>query len=360
MSDDNNAQALTVTSPSEKGDDSNQGRSLIPGIRKAAILMVAVGDELGRKLMQQLPEPDIQKLTEEISDLRGVSAEISASVIGEFHEMQETQQYMIHGGIDYARKLLVESFGKQRAEDLMDLVRRAQKSTHGDLAMLDRVDPVQLGKFLESEHPQTVALVLAHLDPRRASTVLESLDGERRVAAIRRLAGMREFSPELAQKIALILHQRAEKLGKMSRKSYSGFKAVADLLNRVPADQSKGILEKIEVDDPQMALGVRNLMFTFDDLVTVPPASMRDLLASVDKSRLALALRGARDDLRAHVFRAMSSRAVEMLKEDMEVMGPVRGRDVTAAQQEILSLARTLEAEGKIMLKVESGDDLVM
>lgn len=360
MSEEINSQALTVTSGSDDRDSSGSKASEIPGIRKAAILMVAVGDELGRKLMQQLPEPDVQKLTEEISDLRGISAEISASVMQEFYEMQETQQYMIHGGVDYARKLLVESFGKQRAEDLMDLVRSAQKANHGDLAMLDRVDPAQLGKFLEGEHPQTVALVLAHLDPRRASTVLESLEPERRVAAVRRLAGMREFSPDLAQKIAIILQQRVEKVGKMSHKSYSGYKAVADLLNRVPSDQSKNILEKIELDDPQMALGVRNLMFTFDDLVTVPPASMREILGAVDKSRLALALRGARDDLKAHVFRAMSSRAVEMLKEDMEVMGPVRGRDVAAAQHEILTLARSLEAEGKVMLKVEAGDDLVM
>lgn len=335
-------------------------RQKIPGIRKAAIFLVAVGDELARKLMLQLPESDVQKVTEEITEVKGISPELSADIVEEFHEMLETQQYMIHGGIDYARKLLVEAFGKQRAEDLLSLVRSAQEASHGNLAMLEKVDPMQLSKFLEGEHPQTVALVLAHLDPRRASNVLENLDQERRVAAVRRLAAMREFSPELAQKIALILHRQAEKVGESSRKSYSGFKAVADLLNRVPSDQSKVILEKIEEDDPEMALGVRNLMFTFEDLVTVPAAGMRAIVAEVDKKQLALALRGAREDLKAHVFRAMSSRAVEMLKEDMEVMGPVRAREVSAVQQEILQLARRLEAEGKVILKVEAGDDLVM
>jgi flagellar motor switch protein FliG len=355
------AMAETALTPATDGGAAGIAQKRrIPGIRKAAILLVAIGDDLARKLLVQLPDADVQKVTEEIAELKGIAPELSADVVEEFHEMLTTQQYMVHGGIDYARKLLVEAFGKQRAEDLMSLVRRAQEASHGDLAMLEKVDPVQLGKFLESEHPQTVALVLAHLDPRRASSVLEHLDPERRVAAVRRLAALREFSPEMAQKIAVILHRQAEHVGESSRKSYSGFKAVADLLNRVPSDQSKVILEKIEEDDPEMALGVRNLMFTFEDLVTVPPASMREIVAEVDKKQLALALRGAREDLKAHVFRAMSSRAVEMLKEDMEVMGPVRAREVAAVQQEILQLARRLEAEGKVILKIEAGDDLVV
>ncbi|ACO31615.1 MULTISPECIES: flagellar motor switch protein FliG [Acidobacterium] len=360
MSQETNPQALAVNEKPASTAPAKPAPLKVPGVRKAAIFLVAVGDELARKLMQQLPENDVQRLTEEIADLRGVTPEVSAAVVEEFHEMQETQRFMVHGGVDYAQKLLIDAFGKQRAEDLMALVRRAQEANQGNLAMLERVDPQHLGKFLEGEHPQTVALVLAHLDPRRASSVLENLDPEHRVAAVRRLAGMRDFSPELAQKIALILHRRSENVGETSRKSYSGFKAVADLLNRVPADQSKLILEKIEEDDPEMALGVRNLMFTFEDLVTVPATSMREIVSAVDKKKLAVALRGAREDLRAHFFRAMSSRAVEMLKEDMEVMGPVRGREVAAVQQEILNLARKLEADGKIVLKVEAGDDLVM
>lgn len=356
MSDEKAENALATTADATPAARRKQVR----GIRKAAIFLVAVGDELARQLMLQLPEADVRKITEEIADLKGVSPQLTSDVVEEFHEMLETQQYMIHGGMDYARKLLIDAFGKQRAEDLLSLVKSAQEASYGNLAMLEKVDPVQLSKFLEGEHPQTVALVLAHLDPRRASTVLANLDPERRVAAVRRLAGMREFSPELAQKIALILHRRAENIGETSRKSYSGFKAVADLLNRVPGDQSKVILEKMEEDDAETALAVRNLMFTFEDLVTVPPTSMREIVSEVDKKQLGLALRGAREDLKAHVFRAMSSRAVEMLKEDMEVMGPVRAREVSAAQHEILQLARRLEAEGKVILKIEAGDDLVI
>jgi flagellar motor switch protein FliG len=333
---------------------------LLPGIKKAAILVVAIGDELGKKILQNLPDPDVQRLTEEIADLRNVPPEASLQVMEEFFEMLETQQYMMHGGLEYATKLLVESFGKQRAEDLLALVKRAQEASQGDLAMLQKVDPQQLGKFLEGEHPQTVALVLAHLDPKRASQVLNSLNEEQKVSVVRRLAEMRQFSPEMAQKVAVILHKRLETVGDTGRKAYAGFKAVADLLNRLDAEQAKKILEQIEEEEPEVALNIRNLMFTFEDLVTVPSASMRDLVGAIDKHTLALALKGAREDVRAHIFRAMSSRAVEMLKEDMEVLGPVRTREVTVAQYEILNLARKLEADGKVILKIEQGDDLLV
>jgi flagellar motor switch protein FliG len=332
----------------------------LSGVRKAAIFLVAVGDEVGKKILQNLSEPDVQRLTEEISDLRSVPPELSLDVVEEFHEMMETQQYMVHGGLDYAAKLLIDTFGKQRAEDLLALVRRAQEASQSDLTVLQRVDPQQLGKFLESEHPQTIAVVLAHLDARKGSIVIDSLSEERRVEAIRRLAAMRQFSPEMAQRVAMILHRRLENMGDTGRKSYSGFKAVADLLNRMESEETKKILDEIEAADVAMALNIRNLMFTFDDLVTIPPASIREIVAAADKRQLALALRGAQEDLRAHVFAAMSTRAADMLKEDMEVMGPVRAREVAGAQHEILALARNLEAEGKVILKLEQGDDFVV
>ena len=332
----------------------------LSGVRKAAVFLVAVGDELGKKILQNLAEPDVQRLTEEIAELRHIPPELSLEVVDEFREMLETQQYMVHGGIDYATRLLTDTFGKQRAEDLLALVRRAQEASQSDLSMLQRVDPQQLGKFLESEHPQTVAIVLAHLDPRRGSIVIDSLSEERRVEAIRRLAAMRQFSPEMAQRVAMILHRRLENMGDTGRRSYAGFKAVADLLNRMESEQTKKILDEIEASDVAMALSIRNLMFTFEDLVTIPPASMREIVAAADKRQLALALRGANEDLRAHVFSAMSSRAADMLKEDMEVMGPVRAREVAGAQHEILALARNLEAEGKVILKLEQGDDFVV
>ncbi len=216
-----------------------------------------------------------------------------------------------------------------------------------------------LGKLLDTEHPQTIALVLAHLDPRRASQVLDNLSEDHKVVSIQRLAEMRQFSPEMAQKVAQILHRRLESMGDTARKSYSGFKAVADLLNRLNAEEAKKILETIEDGEPELALNIRNLMFTFEDLVTVPAATIREIVSGVDKRMLALALRGANEELRAQIFKSMSSRAVEMLKEDMDVLGPVRSREVAQAQQEILNLARRLEAEGKVVLKLETGDEML-
>jgi flagellar motor switch protein FliG len=328
-------------------------------VRKAAVLLVAVGEEPAKEILRVLPEVDVQRLTEELADLRGITPELSAEVLEEFWQLLETQNFMIHGGLDYASRLLKETFGKERADDLLMLVRRSQEAAQGNLAKLQRTDPQQLGKLLDSEHPQTIALVLAHLDPRRASLVLDNLSEDHKVVSIQRLAEMRQFSPEMAQKVAHILHRRLENVGDTARKSYSGFKAVADLLNRLNAEESKKILETIEDAQPELALSIRNLMFTFEDLVTVPPATIREIVSGVDKRQLALALRGANDELRAQIFKSMSSRAVEMLKEDMEVLGPVRSREVAQAQQEILNLARRLETEGKVVLKLETGDEML-
>jgi flagellar motor switch protein FliG len=331
----------------------------LSGVRKAAILLVAVGEELAKEILRALPEVDVQRLTEELADRRGITPELSSEILEEFWQLLETQNFMMHGGLDYASRLLLDTFGKERADDLLMLVRRSQEAAQGNLAKLQRTDPQQLGKLLDTEHPQTIALVLAHLDPKRASMVLDNLSEEHKVVSIQRLAEMRQFSPEMAQKVAHILHRRLESVGDNGRKSYSGFKAVADLLNRLTAEESKKILETIEDGQPELALSIRDLMFTFEDLVTVPPATIREIVSGVDKRQLALALRGANEELRAQIFKSMSSRAVEMLKEDMEVLGPVRSREVAQAQQEILNLARRLEAEGKVVLKLETGDEML-
>ena len=345
---------------SQNGASRRHATANISGVRKAAVLLVAVGEELAKEILRALPEEDVQRITEELADLRGITPELSTEILEQFWELLETQNFMMHGGLDYASRLLKETFGEERADDLLAMVRQSQEASQGNLAKLQRTDPQQLGKLLDSEHPQTIALVLAHLDPRRASMVLDNLSEDHKVLSIQRLAEMRQFSPEMAQKVAHILHRRLENMGDTARKSYSGFKAVADLLNRLNAEESKKILETIEDGAPELALSIRNLMFTFEDLVTVPPATIREIVSGVDKRQLALALRGAKEELRAQIFKAMSSRAVEMLKEDMEVLGPVRSREVAQAQQEILNLARRLEAEGKVVLKLEAGDEMMV
>jgi flagellar motor switch protein FliG len=333
----------------------------LPGIRKAAILMVAIGDELGKRLMQGLGEEEVARLTDEITQLESVSPELLTQVLTEFYGLLETQHYVVRGGSDYALKLLTEAFGDARAATMLAQVKGLQERSAGDLAMLQKMDPQQLSKFLESEHPQTVALVLAHLDAKRGAVVLMHLEDKQRVQVVQRLAEMRQFSPEMAQKVALVLSRKMKALGASTgRRSYAGFKAVADLLNGLDQVASKGILDEIEQKKPKLAISIRELMFTFDDLMTVPSASIRELVAAADKKVLGVALKGTQDNLKAHVFAAMSSRAVEMMKEDMEIMGPVRMKDVSAAQLEVLNLARKLEAEGKIVLKLEADDAITV
>lgn len=331
----------------------------ISPLRKAAILIVTLGEETAKALLRELGELEVQRLTEELSHVGDISPEEQTQVLLEFYGLQETQQYVLRGGMDYATRLLTETFGRQRAQELIrDTSRASAEDKASDLAALQKMDPAQLSKFLEGEHPQTVALVLAHLNPKRGSAVLMQLPEDLRVEAVRRLAEMRQFSPEMAQRVAMILYKRIHALGSTGRQSYAGFKAVADLLNRMEGNASRSILDSIEQQEPTLALGIRNLMFTFEDLLTVPPGSIRELVSAADKRLLALALKSADENLKAHLFAAMSSRAVEMLQEDMETLGPVRGRDVAQAQHDLLSLARKLEAEGKMILKVEADGDL--
>jgi flagellar motor switch protein FliG len=326
----------------------------IAPLRKAAILIMTLGEEASKLLLRGLGEHEVQRLTEELSRVGEILPEEQTQVLLEFYGLQETQQFILRGGPEYASRLLTEAFGRQRAEELLRDVNRISSGAVGDLAALQKMDPAQLSKFLEGEHPQTVALVLAHLNAKCGSAVLMQLPEDLRVEAVRRLAEMRQFSPEMAQRVAIILYRRIHALGSNGRQSYAGFKAVADLLNRVEGSASRAILENIEQQEPTLAIGIRNLMFTFEDLLTVPAQSIRELVNAADKRMLALALKSADDDLKAHLFRAMSSRAVEMLQEDLETMGPVRGRDISQAQQELLSLARKLESEGKVILKMET------
>jgi len=330
------------------------------GVRKAAILLVLLGEETASLIFRNLSESELQHVTQEISELVPVEPDEALAVLNEYHQLAMTQEYIAQGGLEYAERLLVKTLGPEGARAMLDAVSRAQELSASKLDSLQKADPQQLAKFLQGEHPQTIALILAHLDAKQASALLMKLTEETRAAAVKRLAELRQFSPEMAQKVSVVLHKRLQALGEQSRRAYAGFKGVADLLNRMEPSSGKIILEIIERDDPKLAMGIRNLMFTFDDLLGVPETGIRELLAALDKRTLAQALKGASTQLRDHMFKSMSSRAVEMLKEDMESLGPQRGKDVTKAQQECVSVARRLESQGKIQLKQDNEDERVV
>jgi flagellar motor switch protein FliG len=330
------------------------------GIRKAAILLILLGEEIASLIFKNLNETELQRVTQEISDVSTVDPAEAKAILHEYCNLTVTQEYIAQGGTEYAERLLIKTLGPEGARAMLNTVSLAQEASASKLDSLQKSDPQQLAKFLQGEHPQTIALIMAHLDPKQGSALLMKLSEETRAAAVKRLAELRQFSPEMAQKVSVVLHRRLQTLGEQSRRAYAGFKGVADLLNRMDPASGKVILELIERDDSKLAMSIRNFMFTFDDLLGVPEVAIRELLAQLDKKTLAQALKGASDQLRDHLFKSMSSRAVDMLKDDMEALGPVRSKDVNKAQQECVSVARKLEAQGKIQLKQENEDELVV
>jgi flagellar motor switch protein FliG len=333
---------------------------VLNGPRKAAILMVLLGEEVAASVYKGLPENVVRAITQEIAELEYVAPQAASKVLLEYGRLTQSDTFLGQGGADCANRLLTKAFGSEGARIMLNDVNREREASTQNLDALQKTDPQQLAKFIQGEHPQTIALVLAHLNLRVARNVLMLLPEKIRAQAVKRLAQMRQFSPEMVKKIAMVLHKRLLSLGQQRRHAYGGVKAVADLLNQIDQESTRNILETVEQENAQLATSIRNLMFTFEDFLDVQDVGMRELLGQVDKRTLAASLKGASEDLRNHFFKCMSSRAVEMMKEDMEALGPMRSKDVNSAQQEVINTARRLEGEGKIALKAEQGESYVV
>jgi len=329
------------------------------GVHKAAVLLLLLGEEASSAICRNLDAEDLRRVAGEIAKMDQVAPAVALQTLQEYQTLASDNQGKIQGGMQYVKKLLAKTVGPENTERWLEDIRKALETRAARLDGLQNADPQQLARFLEREHPQTVALTLAHLDAKQGAALLLRLPENVRGEAVRRLAELRQFSPQMAQQVALVLHERLKAIGEHSRQTYTGLNGVAELLNRVDAASTKAILEMIEKDDAELALNIRNRMFTFEDLLGVPQAGIRELLGQLDKKTLATALRGASEEVKSFIFKAMSSRAVEMLKEDMEVLGPVRSRDIQKAQQEAVAVARKLEAEGKLVLRQESQDEYI-
>ncbi len=325
------------------------------GPRKAAILCLSVGDEVASAIFKHLEEEEVQHITKELASLTRVTSEMADDVIEEFYQLMLARTFVVNGGLDYAKRLLVKSFGPEVAKRLLDKITRSLESTVGFEA-LQKVDPQQLSKLFQSEHPQTVALVLAHLDASTAADTVQYMPEDMRADVILRMASLQTISADVIRRVSVVLDQKLKSVGDMNRQSVGGLRSVAELCNRLNRDVSRKLLEAIEGEQPELALEIRNRMLTFDDLLMLDDVGIREILQRVDKKVLTLALKGTLPELQNRFFGNMSGRAVEMMKEELDFMGQVKAKEVNNAQREIIDILRELDEQGVISL-TSSGDD---
>ena len=328
------------------------------GPQKAAIVLILLGDQASAEIIKQLPEDDVQLVSREIARLKTIEPDHSDVVLEEFYQMMTAGQYVVKGGLDYAKNVLTNAFGPETAKKLLDRLMKAMGHDLSNFDVIQKADPQQLAKFIHSEHPQTIALVLAHLNPSQAAALLTSLPPAQRADLVLRVANLDQVSPEVINKIAMVIGQKLNALGEFSRESYGGVRTVAEMFNRMDSDASKEILMAIEEQDSPLVETLRHLMFVFEDLLVLDQNAVKEILARVDRKVPMMALKGTSERLKQHFFQCMSERGAEMMREDMEALGKVKMKDVEVAQQEIIGIVRKLEAEGLVNLRgaVGGGD----
>jgi flagellar motor switch protein FliG len=334
-------------------------QTVLSGLTKAAIVMLLLGEEASTEVFRHLSEDEIEQLAKEMAALGLINTKTSESVMEEFHQTMVASEYVTRGDIGYARRVLERTLGVQAAKRILDRVIHSFQKTAG-FKSLTAVDPEQLSKFILGEHPQTIALILAHLNSASAAQLITRLPDALRADVLTRMASLDDISPEVVTRISTVIEQRLKTLGGPSRETHGGVRAVAELFNRLERTVSGPVLEAIEMERPDLAVSIRNLMFVFDDLVHVDDNGMREIAQRSDKKALTIALKGASEEIRDRFFSNMSKRAAEMLREEMEVLGAVRLRDVEKAQQDIVSIARKLEEEGVIATGAAAGEAYVV
>jgi flagellar motor switch protein FliG len=332
----------------------------VPGLRKAAILMIILGDQITSEILRQLDEEEVQAIGQEVARITSISNDQAEGVLEEFYQMSMAHEYVLKGGIDFAKKMLMNAFGPEHARKLVDRLVKTLNSEMASFDTLQKADPQQLAKFIHNEHPQTIALILSHLNASQAAGLLVSLPQELRADVALRMAHLDQISPLIVSKIAAIIGQRLKSLGELSRESYGGVRAVSEMFNRLDSGNSKDILEAIEQNDPKLVETIRHMMFVFEDLLLLSQEAIKEMLGKVDRKILTVAMKGTSDQLKNHILQLMSQRGAEMLREDLESLGPIKIKEVEAAQQQIIAVFRQLEAEGSVSLKGTVGEQYVV
>lgn len=331
----------------------------LSGRQKAAVLLIALGSELSAQVLRHLGEEDIEQLTLELAAQRHVTPDVQEQVLSEFYDICLAQEYIRTGGIDYARDVLNRSLGAERAAEILDRLTASLQVRPFDFAR--RTDPSQLLSFIQNEHPQVIALVMAYLQPDQAAVLLSALPPDAQAEVARRLAIMDRTSPEVLREVERVLERKVASLGGQDYTAAGGLESVVEVLNRVDRGTEKTIMEALAVQDPVLTEEIKKRMFLFEDLVFLDNRSLQRVLREVDMGRdLPLALKGASEEVKRKVYQNISKRAQEILKEAMEYLGPVRLRDVEEAQAKVVAVVRRLEDEGEIVNARGGGEDIVV
>jgi flagellar motor switch protein FliG len=336
---------------------SESKKTALTGEQKAAALLISLGPELASKVYQHLKEDSVEQVTLQIANLRKISPEEKDAVMREALDISVAQEYISQGGVEYAHELLEKALGANKAMEIINRLQGSLQMTPFDY--IKRTDPQQLLNFIQSEHPQTIALILAHLNPENAATILGALPLEVQVDVATRIAILDRAAPDVVMEIERVLERRISAIFTQEFTAAGGVRSLAEVLNRADRSTEKAIMEKLEESNPTLAEEVKRLMFVFDDLIVLDNRTVQQILREVDAKDLALALKGAKEEVKEHLLKNMSNRARAMIIEDMEVMGPVRLKNAEEAQQKIINVVRQLEEQGEIVV-ARGGDEGAM
>ena len=332
-------------------------RGKLTGIKKAAILLMALGPTLSSRILRHFNENDIERISLEIANTTKVGVADMEEVLEEFLLINQAQKYVLDGGLDYARKLLEETLGTQKAHEIIKKLKDASQIKPFMFAR--KTDPKQLSNIISHEHPQTIALILSYLDPQQSAQILSDLPNEQQPDIAQRIATMDRTSPEVLREVENVLRERLSSMAQADFAAAGGIGTLVDILNNVDRGTEKLILEELEQDQPDLVDEIRKRLFIFEDIIGLDNASIQRIVREVDHKDLAVALKGSSEEVRERIFRNVSKRAAEMLKEDIEFMGPIRLREVEEAQQRIVAIVRRLDEAGEIVIS-RGGDDAII
>ncbi len=327
----------------------------LTGAQKAAILLVALGDEVSAGLMRHLSDDEVQRVSEAIASLPAIPLERAELILEEFQDATNGMIQVGFGGPEYARRVLTHAFGPEVSKRHLDRLPTPGDQPSGLQLQLQRAEPQMLARFVAGEHPQTMALILSRLKPGQSAKVLAMLDPKLRPGVAVRIARLEKISPAVIAKISSVVGGKLKAMGEVQRESSGGVRAVAEIFNEMDPAFSDELLGQIGEENSQLADEIRNKMFVFADLLTIDQAGITELMSRADRRQLTIALKGATEELRAHLLKGLSQRGSAMLLEDMEALGPIKIKDVEAAQEQIIALVRQLETEGVVSRK--GGDD---